>query len=160
LKPCLFFDIFVIKDEFGGDCAKGQKGEIFNSAAQHWNHSFFWKCLRPKGGGKPSGALAAAIDKKFGSYDAFRKEFEENATKNFGSGWTWLVTSKGVVEIENTSNAESPISTSERSPIVALDVWEHAYYIDQRNERKKFIEVFMDQVINWDFASKNFDAKK
>ena len=135
---------------------KASKGELFNNAAQHWNHSFFWNCLTPQGGGKPSGPLAAAIDKKFGGYDQFRKEFEEKAAKNFGSGWTWLVANKdGSVEIVNTDDAQTPI-TEHKTPLLTLDIWEHAYYVDYRNDRKKFISVFLDHVVSWDFAAKNF----
>jgi superoxide dismutase, Fe-Mn family len=135
---------------------KAPAGGVFNNAAQVWNHSFFWNCMKVSGGGTATGALAAAIDKKWGSFDEFKKAFQASAVGNFGSGWTWLVRkTDGSVDIVNTSNAGTPI-TGPNKPLFAIDIWEHAYYIDHRNQRPKFVETFLDHLINWDFAAKNF----
>ncbi|MCL2876551.1 MAG: superoxide dismutase [Fe] [Betaproteobacteria bacterium] len=131
-------------------------GGIFNNAAQVWNHTFFWNSLKPGGGGEPGGALAAAIAKKWGSFSGFRKAFEAHALGNFGSGWTWLVkNADGSVDIVSTSNAGTPLTTGEK-PLITIDVWEHAYYIDYRNRRADFITAFFDNLVNWDFAAENF----
>ena len=130
-------------------------GGIFNNAAQVWNHTFYWNCLSPKGGGTPSGDLADAINKTFGSFDAFKEEFSSSAANNFGSGWTWLVkNADGGIEILNTSNAANPM-TDGKQPLLTCDVWEHAYYIDYRNARPKYVEAFWS-LVNWDFVSQNF----
>ncbi|MGE5128739.1 MAG: superoxide dismutase [Sphingomonadaceae bacterium] len=135
---------------------KKASGGVFNNAAQVWNHTFFWTSMKPGGGGKPSGALAAAIDKKWGSFDAFKEAFSKSAVGNFGSGWTWLVRKPdGSVDIANTSNAGTPITGADK-PLLTIDVWEHAYYIDYRNARPKFVEAFLASLANWDFAGKNF----
>ena len=127
-------------------------GGIFNNAAQIWNHTFFWNCMKPNGGGQPQGALAAAIDKKWGSYDKFKEAFQASAVGNFGSGWTWLVAkADGSVDIVNTSNAATPLTTDD-TPLLTCDVWEHAYYIDYRNLRPKFVETFLASLVNWDHA--------
>ncbi|MBN4666369.1 superoxide dismutase [Fe] [Pandoraea nosoerga] len=137
------------------DIIKKSSGGVFNNAAQVWNHTFFWNTLSPKGGGAPSGDLAKAIDAKFGSFDAFKEAFTKSAVGNFGSGWTWLVKkTDGSVDIVNTSNAATPITGSDK-PLITIDVWEHAYYIDYRNARPKFVEAFWN-LVNWDFAAKNF----
>jgi Fe-Mn family superoxide dismutase len=138
------------------EIVKKASGGVFNNAAQVWNHTFFWSSMKPGGGGKASGALAAAIDKKWGSFDAFKEAFAKSATGNFGSGWTWLVKkSDGGVDIVNTSNAGTPITGADK-PLLTIDVWEHAYYIDYRNARPKFVETFLASLANWDFAGKNF----
>ncbi len=130
-------------------------GGLFNNAAQHWNHSFYWNCLSPKGGGEPGGALAAAIKTGFGSFDQFKEKFTTAATSRFGSGWTWLVKTKdGGLAIENGSNADNPLKTGKQA-VLTCDVWEHAYYIDYRNARAKYLEAFW-QVVNWKFAESNF----
>ena len=135
---------------------KAPAGGIFNNAAQVWNHTFFWNSMKPGGGGAPSGALAAAIDKKWGSFDEFKKVFQASAVGNFGSGWTWLVKkADGSVDIANTSNAGTVITGADK-PLLTIDVWEHAYYIDYRNARPKFVETFLASLVNWDFAGKNF----
>jgi len=137
------------------DIAKKSSGGIFNNAAQVWNHSFYWNCLSPKGGGAPSGALAAAIDKKWGSFTAFKEAFSKSAVGNFGSGWTWLVKkADGSVDIANTSNAATPLTGADKA-LMTCDVWEHAYYIDYRNARPKYVESFWN-LVNWDFVAKNF----
>jgi len=135
---------------------KKASGGIFNNAAQVWNHTFFWNSMKPNGGGAPSGALASAIDKKWGSFDEFKKAFQASAVGNFGSGWTWLVKKPdGAVDIVNTSNAATPLTTADKA-LLAIDVWEHAYYIDYRNARPKFVETFLASLANWEFAAKNF----
>jgi len=133
---------------------KTQSGGIFNNAAQAWNHAFYWNCLSPSGGGEPSGALADAIKSKFGSFDEFKKKFSTAAATQFGSGWAWLVKdSKGELEIMKTANADNPM-TQDKTPLMTCDVWEHAYYIDYRNARPKYVEAFW-KLVNWDFVAKN-----
>jgi len=135
---------------------KAPAGGIFNNAAQVWNHSFFWQCLKPSGGGEPKGALAAAIQAKWGSYAAFKEAFHKSAVGNFGSGWTWLVKKPdGTVDIVNTSNGQTPLTTADKA-LLTIDVWEHAYYIDFRNRRPDFVTTFLDKLVNWEFAEKNF----
>ncbi len=132
-------------------------GGIFNNGAQVWNHTFYWNCLSPKGGGKPSGDLAKAIDRAFGSFDAFKEKFSQTAVTTFGSGWAWLVKKKdGALAVVSTSNAGNPLKDGD-TPILTCDVWEHAYYIDYRNARPKYVEIFWN-LVNWDFAAKNFKA--
>ena len=134
---------------------KSASGGLFNNAAQVWNHTFYWNCLSPNGGGAPTGALAAAIDAAFGSFDAFKEKFSMSAATNFGSGWTWLVKgADGKLAIVNTSNAGCPI-TDGVTPVLTCDVWEHAYYIDYRNARPKYVEAFW-KLVNWEFAAANF----
>lgn len=128
---------------------------MFNNAAQVWNHTFFWSCLSPKGGKEPTGALKDQIIAIWGSYDAFKEAFTKSAVSNFGSGWTWLVKNKsGKLEIVNTGNAQTPM-TSGSHALLTVDVWEHAYYIDYRNERPRFLNAFWS-LVNWDFAEQNF----
>ena len=140
----------IIK-ETAGDAAK--KG-VFNNAAQIWNHTFFWNSMKPGGGGEPTGALKAKIDASFGSYAKFKEAFSNAALTLFGSGWTWLVDNGGKLEIVQTFNADTPITGSAK-PLMTLDVWEHAYYIDHQNRRPDFIAAFLDHLVNWDFAAKN-----
>ena len=130
-------------------------GPLFNNAAQTWNHTFFWNCMAPRGGGQPTGPLAQAINDKWGSYTQFNEAFSKSAVTNFGSGWTWLVKTSDGIEIVNTHDAENPL-TKAADPLLTLDVWEHAYYIDHRNERPKFVEAFLKSLVNWDFASSNY----
>jgi len=130
------------------------QGPIFNNAAQHWNHSFYWNCLTRKGGGEPVGELAAAIERNFKSFKEFTKEFSAAAIEEFGSGWAWLVQRKdGALAIEKMSNADGPLVRNER-PLLTCDVWEHAYYIDDRNERPKYVEAFW-HLVNWNFVASN-----
>jgi Fe-Mn family superoxide dismutase len=132
-------------------------GGVFNNAAQAWNHTFFFNCLKPKGGGAPKGPLAAAIERDYGSLKDFQKAFSDTAAALFGSGWTWLACdTKGKLEIMPLGNADTPLK-HEREPVLTLDVWEHAYYIDYRNERPRYIEGFWGAV-NWDFAGQCFTA--
>ncbi|MEQ6917490.1 superoxide dismutase [Halomonas aquatica] len=134
---------------------KSSSGGLFNQAAQVWNHTFYWHCLSPNGGGEPTGALADAINAKFGSFDKFKETFNAQAAGNFGSGWTWLIkTADGGVDIVNTSNADTPIAHGQ-TPLLTIDVWEHAYYIDYRNARPKYLENVWS-VLNWDFVAQNF----
>ena len=136
------------------EIVKKASGGIFNNAAQVWNHSFYWNSLKPQGGGAPTGTLAAAIDKKWGSLDEFKKAFQASALGNFGSGWTWLVKKMdGSVDIANTGNAATPLTGADR-PLLTCDVWEHAYYIDYRNARAKYLDAYWN-LVNWDFAAKN-----
>jgi Fe-Mn family superoxide dismutase len=129
-------------------------GGLFNNAAQHFNHSFFWNCLSPNGGGAPSGELSAAIDRDFGSFDAFKEKFVTAAATQFGSGWGWLVEKDGKLDVISTANADLPMKHGAKA-LLTVDVWEHAYYIDYRNARPKFLEVFMDELVNWDFVATN-----
>jgi Fe-Mn family superoxide dismutase len=139
------------------DIVRRAEGKIFNNAAQHWNHSFFWNCLTPKSTGAPSGALMQAIDKSFGSFDEFKKKFGTAAEELFGTGWAWLVKrSDGSLAVEPLEDACNPLKTGTRA-LLTLDVWEHAYYIDYRNRRPDFVKAFWS-VVNWDFASRNYAA--
>ncbi len=138
------------------DIVRKASGGLFNNAAQVWNHTFFWSSMKPGGGGAPSGALADAINRKWGSFDEFKKAFQASAIGNFGSGWTWLVKKPdGSVDIANTGNAGTPLTGADKA-LLTIDVWEHAYYIDYRNARAKFVETFLASLVNWDFAAKNF----
>jgi Fe-Mn family superoxide dismutase len=138
------------------DIVRKSSGGVFNNAAQVWNHTFFWNCMKPAGGGAPGGALAVAIQQKWGSFDAFKEAFTKSAVGNFGSGWTWLVRkADGSVDIVNTSNAGTPLTGDDR-PLLTVDVWEHAYYVDYRNARPKFVEAFLTHLVNWSFAEANF----
>jgi Fe-Mn family superoxide dismutase len=137
------------------DIIKKSSGGIFNNAAQVWNHSFYWNCLSPNGGGQPSGSLADAINSSFGSFDKFKEEFTKTAVTTFGSGWGWLVkNADGSLALVSTSNAATPM-TSGQTALLTCDVWEHAYYIDYRNARPKYLEAFWN-LVNWDFVAKNF----
>lgn len=131
-------------------------GGIYNNAAQVWNHTFFWNCMKPNGGGAPTGSLADAINSKWGSLDEFKAAFQASAVGNFGSGWTWLVKkSDGSLDIVNMGAAGTPLTTGD-TPLLCVDVWEHAYYIDYRNLRPKFVETYLGQLVNWDFVASNF----
>ena len=138
------------------EIVKTSSGGIYNNAAQVWNHTFFWNCMTPNGGGAPTGALADAINAKWGSFDEFKKAFQTSAVGNFGSGWTWLVKkADGSVDIVNMGAAGTPLTTGDTA-LLCVDVWEHAYYIDYRNMRPKFVETFLDKLVNWKFAEANF----
>jgi Fe-Mn family superoxide dismutase len=131
---------------------------IYNNAAQIWNHTFLWSSMKPNGGGAPAGALADAINAKWGSFDEFKKAFQASAVGNFGSGWTWLVKkADGSVDIVNMGAAGTPLTTGDKA-LLTIDVWEHAYYIDYRNARPKYVEAFLTSLANWDFASANFSS--
>ena len=134
-------------------------GPLFNNSAQVWNHTFFWNSMKPKGGGKPSGDLAAAIDRDFGGFDKFREQFVQAAVKQFGSGWAWLVKEGDKLKITSTANADLPMKHNQTA-LFTVDVWEHAYYIDYRNARQKFVEAIVDSLANWDFVSENLKKAK
>jgi Fe-Mn family superoxide dismutase len=136
------------------EIVKKASGGIFNNAAQDWNHSFYWNCLSPKAGGEPAGALANAINKNFGSFAQFKEKFSNIAVTTFGSGWAWLVkNSDGTLSIESSSNAGNPLKDGKKA-LLTCDVWEHAYYIDYRNARAKYIEAFWN-LVNWKFVEQN-----
>jgi Fe-Mn family superoxide dismutase len=136
------------------EIVRGSSGGVFNNAAQVWNHTFYWHCLSPNGGGAPGGELAKAIDASFGSFDKFKEQFSDKAVTLFGSGWAWLVKKPdGSLAIVQTGNAETPL-TGDSKPLMTCDVWEHAYYIDYRNARPKYLEAFW-QLVNWDFVASN-----
>ena len=131
---------------------------IYNNAAQIWNHTFLWSSMKPNGGGTPTGPLADAINAKWGSFEDFKKAFQTSAVGNFGSGWTWLVKkADGSVDIVNMGAAGTPLTTGDKA-LLTIDVWEHAYYIDYRNARPKYVETFLTSLANWDFASANFSG--
>jgi len=136
------------------EIVKSSEGGVFNNAAQVWNHTFYWNGMKPGGGGKPTGALLEQINASFGSYEKLREELTAAAMTQFGSGWAWLVKDGGKLAIKKTPNAETPLTTSAK-PLLTIDVWEHAYYIDYRNLRPKYIETFFDHLVNWDFAASN-----
>ncbi len=136
------------------DIIKKATGGVFNNGAQVWNHTFFWNCMSPKGGGAPAGDLAKAIDAAFGSFDQFKEKFSNAAVTQFGSGWAWLVkNSDGSLGVESTGNANNPLRDG-KTPLLTCDVWEHAYYIDYRNARAKFVEAFWE-LVNWEFVGRN-----
>ena len=138
------------------DIVRKSSGGVYNNAAQIWNHTFFWNCLKAGGGGEPTGALAAAINAKWGSYAAFKEAFTKSAVGNFGSAWTWLVKkADGSVDIVNMGAAGTPLTTGDKA-LLTIDVWEHAYYIDHRNLRPRFVETFFANLVNWSFAEANF----
>ena len=130
------------------------KAGMFNNAAQIWNHTFFWHCMKPGGGGKPAGQLAKDIDAAFGSYEKFAELFKAAAVGHFGSGWAWLVLEGGELKIVSTPNAETPLAKGQKA-LLTVDVWEHTYYLDYQNRRPDFVQAFLDHLVNWDFVAKN-----
>ncbi len=138
----------------------GSKPGIFNNAAQVWNHTFYWHSMKPGGGGEPTGAVADGIKDSFGDYQSFRKAFAEAGATQFGSGWAWLVSKGGKLEVRKTANAETPLTEDGVTPLLTMDVWEHAYYLDFQNARPKYIETFLDNLVNWDFANQNLADSK
>jgi Fe-Mn family superoxide dismutase len=130
------------------------EGGVFNNAAQVWNHTFYWNCMKPNGGGRPTGDLADAITRDFGSFERFREEFANAAATQFGSGWAWLVLEKGKLAVTKTGNADLPLKHGQKA-LLTIDVWEHAYYIDFRNARPKYIDTFLEKLVNWDFVLQN-----
>lgn len=143
----------IIKTTFGDSSKAG----IFNNAAQVWNHTFFWQSMKPNGGGTPTGDLATQIDATFGSFDKFKEEFKAAAATQFGSGWAWLVKDGSSLKVTKTGNAENPIAHGQ-TPLLTLDVWEHAYYLDFQNRRPDFISTYLENLVNWDFAAANLAA--
>lgn len=133
-----------------------EKAGIFNNAAQVWNHTFYWSSMKPQGGGEPSGDLAAKINEDFGSFDKFKEEFKNAAATQFGSGWAWLVLEGDKLKVTKTGNAETPIANGQQ-PLLTIDVWEHAYYLDFQNRRPDYIETFLNELANWGFAAENFE---
>jgi superoxide dismutase, Fe-Mn family len=142
----------VIEDSF-----KKDETPVYNNASQAWNHTFFWDSMSPGEASNPSGSLSDMIDDQFGNLEGFRKQFKESAVAKFASGWTWLVADEDTLAIVSTSNADSPLTTP-ATPLLTLDVWEHAYYLDYQNSRDKFVDAFLEHLINWDFAERNLDA--
>jgi len=141
--------------------AAGDSSKIgmFNNAAQVWNHTFFWNCMRPGGGGRPKGDLAARIDAAFGSYEKFADQFKAAAVGRFGSGWGWLLLDGGTLKITSTANADTPMTSKQRA-LLTVDVWEHAYYLDYQNRRPDFVQAFLDHLVNWDFVAANLAKAK
>lgn len=139
----------IIKETSGTD-----KTSIFNNAAQVWNHTFYWHSMKPNGGGEPTGELADKINSDFGSFDKFKEEFAAAAAGQFGSGWAWLVVDGGKLKVTKTLNADTPIAHGQ-TPLLTIDVWEHAYYLDYQNARPKYIETYLNSLVNWDFAAEN-----
>ncbi len=133
-------------------------GGVFNNAAQVWNHTFYWSSMKPNGGGQPKGDLLAAIQRDFGSFDKFKEEFSNAGATQFGSGWAWLVEKDGKLAVTKTPNADLPMKHGQKA-LLTMDVWEHAYYIDYRNARPKYIETFLSSLANWDFALENLKKK-
>ncbi|MGA0935122.1 MAG: Fe-Mn family superoxide dismutase [Pseudohongiellaceae bacterium] len=136
------------------EIVKSSSGGVFNNSAQVWNHTFYWNCLSPNGGGEPTGAIADAINAAFGSLEDFKAKFTDSAVNNFGSSWTWLVKKGDSLEIVNTSNAATPLTDADATPLLTVDLWEHAYYIDYRNLRPKYMDAFW-ALVNWDFVNAN-----
>lgn len=132
-----------------------ERAGIFNNAAQVWNHTFYWRSMKPNGGGEPSGEIAAAIDRDFGGYDKFREAFATAGATQFGSGWAWLVAADGKLAVRKTPNALTPLTEKGVTPLLTMDVWEHAYYLDFQNRRPDYINTFLDSLVNWDFANEN-----
>ena len=141
----------VIMDAAGD----ASKAGVFNNAAQVWNHTFYWHSMKPAGGGAPTGKVAELIDRDFGSYDAFKEAFSTAGATQFGSGWAWLVLANGKLEVSKTPNAETQLTEEGVTPLLTMDVWEHAYYLDFQNARPKYIETFLGELVNWDFANQN-----
>ena len=133
--------------------AHGTNQGLFNNAAQSWNHAFYWNCMKPNGGGKPSGKLAELIDKSFGSYDKFRAEFVNAGITAFGSGWAWLVWTPAGLKVTKTIGADCPLTEKDAVPLLTMDVWEHAYYLDYQNLRPTYIDTYLDKLVNWDFVA-------
>jgi Fe-Mn family superoxide dismutase len=137
-----------------GSAGDAAKAGIFNNSAQVWNHTFFWNCMRPGGGGRPQGNLAARIDGAFGGYEKFAEQFKAAAVGRFGSGWGWLTLDGGALKITSTANADTPMA-NRQTALLTVDVWEHAYYLDYQNRRPDFIQAFLEHLVNWDFVAAN-----
>jgi Fe-Mn family superoxide dismutase len=134
---------------------QGNKG-LYNQSSQVWNHTFFWNSMKPSGGGAATGAVAEKLNAAFGSYEKFAEQFKASAVGNFGSGWTWLVAEGGTLKIVNTDDADTPLGKPGVTPLLTIDVWEHAYYLDYQNRRPDFVQTFLDKLVNWDFVNANF----
>lgn len=144
--------ITVLRNSYGKNQA------LFNNAAQSYNHAFYWDCMKPNGGGKPTGKLAALIDKQFGSYEKFREEFTAAGATAFGSGWAWLSWTPAGLKVTKTIGADCPLTEKDYVPLLTMDVWEHAYYLNYQNMRATYIDTFLDKLVNWDFVEKQLPA--
>jgi Fe-Mn family superoxide dismutase len=144
-----------LEDIIHASAGDASKAGVFNNSAQVWNHTFYWNSMKPNGGGAPTGDIAAKIDEAFGSYDNFKSEFATAGATQFGSGWAWLVSNNGKLEIRKTPNAETPLTEAGVTPLLTMDVWEHAYYLDYQNKRPAYMDTFLDKLVNWDFANAN-----
>jgi Fe-Mn family superoxide dismutase len=151
------FDSQAIEEVIKAVAGDASKAGIFNNAAQAWNHTFYWNSIKPNGGGTPTGALADKISADFGSFEAFVDEFKKAGATQFGSGWAWLVLDGGTLKVTKTGNAENPLTTG-ATPLLTMDVWEHAYYLDYQNRRPDYINDFLTKLVNWDFVAANFAA--
>jgi Fe-Mn family superoxide dismutase len=147
-----------LEDVIRETAGKPEQQGIFNNAAQIWNHTFYWQSMRPNGGGQPTGQLAEMIDRDFGSVDAFKDAFAKAGATQFGSGWAWLVMKDGKLEVRKTLNAETPLTEAGITPLLTMDVWEHAYYLDFQNRRPDYISAFLEHLVNWEFAAENLAA--
>jgi Fe-Mn family superoxide dismutase len=159
LIPGTEFENKTLEEIIAATAGDATKVGFFNNAAQVWNHTFFWHCMTPGGGGKPAGALADKIDAAFGSYEKFAEQFKAAAVGRFGSGWAWLVLDGGALKIMSTPNAETPM-TGGKVALLTVDVWEHAYYLDYQNRRPDFVQTFLDHLVNWDFVSQSLAGAK
>ena len=142
------FEQMSLEEIIRKTAGKTEYAGIFNNAAQAWNHAFFWTCMQPGGGGEPTGEMKKKIERSFGGYDKFREEFAAAATTQFGSGWAWVVNDNGIIKIIKTANADTPVAQGLK-PLITIDVWEHAYYLDFQNRRADFVEGFLDNLVNW-----------
>jgi len=147
----------ALEDIIKATAGDGSKAGVFNNAAQVWNHTFYWHSMAPNGGGEPTGAIKAKIDEDFGSYAAFKEAFKTAGATQFGSGWAWLVLESGKLKITKTPNADTPMVHGQKALLTA-DVWEHAYYLDYQNRRPDYLEIFLNHLVNWDFANQNLQA--
>lgn len=147
----------AIEDVIKAIAGDSSKTGIFNNAAQAWNHTFYWNCMKAGGGGEPTGALSSKINADFGSFDQFKEEFKTAGTTQFGSGWAWLVLENGTLKVTKTPNADNPL-THNQVPLLTMDVWEHAYYLDYQNRRPDYEQTFLDRLINWDFVAQQMAA--
>jgi Fe-Mn family superoxide dismutase len=144
-----------LEDIVKATTGKPDKKGLFNNAAQVWNHSFYWKSLSPKGGGQPSGKLLDMVKSDFGDFAKFKDELSKAAVSQFGSGWAWVVVEGGKLKVEQTANADNPLTSPGKKPLLTIDVWEHAYYVDYRNRRPDYVTAVLDKLINWEFAAQN-----
>ncbi|MGB3300413.1 MAG: superoxide dismutase [Phormidesmis sp.] len=151
------FDNQPIEEVIKAVADDAEQSGLFNNAAQAWNHTFYWHSMKPNGGGKPTGELAQKIEDDFGSYEAFAEAFKTAGASQFGSGWAWLVLEGDTLKVTKTPNAVDPL-TNNQVPLLTMDVWEHAYYLDYQNQRPAYISTFLDSLVNWDFAAQNLTA--
>jgi len=154
LLPCSTYENSSLEEIIRATAGDLTKAGFFNNAAQVWNHTFFWNCMKPGGGGRPTGMLAERIDSSFGGYEKFAEQFKAAAVGRFGSGWAWLISEPGELKIISTPNAENPMSLG-KVALLTVDVWEHAYYLDYQNRRPDFVQAFLDNLVNWDFVGNN-----